>query len=283
MICKWILRSCEVLKRHAQRETRKSAIIGGVVAGVLMIPLIVCLICNLATGNGLSWFFIVLASILVTASLSVTPLVVCGREKKFLWTLGLFTVTLLLLLMVIAIYVRGNWFFIAAVPTILGLSVFFAPPVAYAVFKKGALAKAKGILVMLWDTFWLYAVIFVCGLYVETPEYWRVALQITTFSAVLVWIVFLIARYVKFPKVGLPIMVKAGIITIVSGVIIVSVNDIINWIISGVYSSVYTSMDLSHWSEETINGNVHAIILISTITVGLILLIAGLVYKRKEE
>lgn len=33
-----------VLKRHARRETKKSAIVGGVVAGILMISLIVCLI-----------------------------------------------------------------------------------------------------------------------------------------------------------------------------------------------------------------------------------------------
>ncbi|HKM34778.1 MAG TPA: zf-HC2 domain-containing protein [Lachnospiraceae bacterium] len=271
----------DVLKRHAQKETRKSAMVGGIVAGILMIPLIVCLICNLAIGHGLSWFFIVLASLLVTASLTITPLVVVGKERKFLWTLGLFTVTLMLLLMVLVLYVHGNWFFITAVPIMLGLSVIFAPIVAAIAFKKGILSKCKGIIVMLWDTLWVYAVIGVCGLYAPTSEYWRIALQITSFVVLMAWIIFLIARYVKFPKVHMPKMVKIGILTLVSGVFIITISDIVDWIIFGIYRSTYTTFDFTSWTEDTINGNINFIILLTAITVGLILVTAGLTCKKK--
>lgn len=271
-----------VLKRHAQKETRKSALVGGIVAGILMIPLIVCLICNLATGHGLSWFYIVLASLLVTASLTVTPFVASSKEKKFLWTLGLFTVSLLLLFIVIVIYVQGNWFWLVAVPTILGLSVFFAPFVAHIVFKRGVLAKTKGIMVMLWDTLWLYAVIGVCGYYVNTSEYWRISLQITSFCVLIAWIVFLIARYVRFPKVHMPMLVKAGILTLLSGVFIIAINDIVNWIISGSYLCTFTQFHFARWNESTINPNINMIILLVTLTVGLFLLTVGITTKKGE-
>ena len=269
-----------VLKRHAQKETRKSTLVGGIVAGILMIPLIVCLICNLATGHGLSWFYIVLASLLVTASLTVTPFVAISKEKKFLWTLGLFTVSLLLLFMVIVIYVQGNWFWLVAVPTILGLSVFFAPFVAHIVFKKGILSKTKGIMVMLWDTMWLYAVIIVCGIYVNTSEYWRISLQITSFCVLIAWIFFLIARYVKFPKVHIPKLVKAGLLTLLSGVLIMTINDIVNWIIYGTYLCSMAQFDFTVWNDSTINSNVYMIILFTTTTVGLLLMALGLTAKK---
>ena len=48
---------------------RRSAVIGSVIAGIFMVPVLICLIVNLASGSGLEWFFIVLASLLVAASL----------------------------------------------------------------------------------------------------------------------------------------------------------------------------------------------------------------------
>ncbi|MBD5514514.1 MAG: RNA polymerase sigma factor [Lachnospiraceae bacterium] len=64
---------------------RKSAIAGTAIAGIFMIPVLVCLIVNLTIGAALDWFFIVLASLIVAASLIVVPLVM--PENKFLWTL----------------------------------------------------------------------------------------------------------------------------------------------------------------------------------------------------
>ena len=36
---------------------RRSAVIGSVIAGIFMVPVLICLIVNLASGSGLDWFF----------------------------------------------------------------------------------------------------------------------------------------------------------------------------------------------------------------------------------
>ena len=61
-----------------------------------MIPVIVCLICNLAIGHALDWFFIVLTALLVVASVTLVPMLVV--EKKAVYTVLAFTGTLVLLL-----------------------------------------------------------------------------------------------------------------------------------------------------------------------------------------
>ena len=65
----------------------------------------------------MDWFFIVLASLLIVASITVVPLVI--PEKRGLWTLASFTGLLVLLLLVTCMFVRGSWFFLVALP-ILG-------------------------------------------------------------------------------------------------------------------------------------------------------------------
>ena len=143
-----------VLKEHAKQERRKTITIGIGMAGILMIPVIVCLICNLAIGHGLDWFFIVLAALLLTASLTVLPMLV--QENRLLWTLGGSVISLILLLFVICIYTGGEWFLLAVIPTIFGLSVLFMPYVIRKIHLPKVLAHSKTLIVVLWeDVFFL--------------------------------------------------------------------------------------------------------------------------------
>ena len=64
----------QVIKYQAKRFRRRSATVGSVVSGLFMIPVLVCLIVNLASGSPLGWFFIVLAGLAVAASLVIVPL-----------------------------------------------------------------------------------------------------------------------------------------------------------------------------------------------------------------
>ena len=105
----------EVIKTQAKSFKRKSAFAGSIIGLIFSIPILVCLIVNLATGHGLTWFFIVLAGILVAASLIIVPLMV--PENKMFTTMASFTASVLLLLGIICIYTRGNWFLVAASST----------------------------------------------------------------------------------------------------------------------------------------------------------------------
>ena len=115
----------QVIEYQAKRFRRRSATVGSVVSGLFMIPVVVCLIVNLASGSPLGWFFIVLAGLAVAASLVIVPLMM--PENKLFWTFCAFTMSLLLLLGVTCFYSHGNWFFTAASAVLFGLSALFLP------------------------------------------------------------------------------------------------------------------------------------------------------------
>ena len=87
-----------VIQRQAKRFRRRSAVAGSIVSGIFMVPILVCLIVNLVSGRTLDWFFVVLAGMLVAASLVVVPLM--ASESKLFWTFCAFTVSLVVLLAV---------------------------------------------------------------------------------------------------------------------------------------------------------------------------------------
>ncbi|MCM1386157.1 MAG: zf-HC2 domain-containing protein [Bacillus sp. (in: Bacteria)] len=255
-----------VLTAHSKKEKKRTFTIGICTAAILMIPVIVCLICNLAIGHGLDWFFIVLASLLVTASLSVVPLIM--EEHRGLWTLGSFTASLLLLLLTTCIYTHGNWFFLASIPTLFGLSVVFMPYVIHCIPLPEPAAHHKGLLVMLWDTIWLYGVIIVCGFHSSTADYWRVALEITNFCLLLPWILFLIIRYFKSNA-----FIKAGICTLFAGIFC----SVINYVVALVLRD-----PLNHPMNWILWNNAAYDILITTIPLGIIFLIIGYCKKKRD-
>lgn len=263
-----------VLAAHSRQERKRTFTIGLCTAGILMIPVIVCLICNLAIGHALDWFFIVLSSLLLTASLTVVPLIV--QEKRGLWTLGCFVSSLLLLLFTVCIYTKGHWFFLAAVPTLFGLSIIFAPYVLCSLNLPEPLNRCKGLITMLWDTLWLYALILVCGLSASQPGYWRPALEITSFCLLLPWALFLIIRYSH-----LPALTKAGVCTLISGIFGASVNSVAALILREPAPPVFHN-GLLIWSNVTVNTVTSFLFLITTIPAGIILIAAGLAVKRRQ-
>ena len=114
-----------VIEYQAKRFRRRSATVGSVISGLFMVPILVCLIVNLATGHALDWFYVVLAGLAVLASVTVVPLMI-QRDKLF-WTFCAFTLSVLLVLAVCSFYTHGGWFFLAASAVLFGFSVLFLP------------------------------------------------------------------------------------------------------------------------------------------------------------
>lgn len=93
--------------------------------------LLSCAIVNLATAHRLDWFFIVLFSVLLCASILLVPSL-CALDSRWerwrpLLSFGGFTVSLLLLLLSICLYCGGNWFFVAAAACLLSISLLLLP------------------------------------------------------------------------------------------------------------------------------------------------------------
>ncbi len=265
-----------VLKTHAKKERKRTATIGVVTAGILMIPVIICLICNIAIGHGLDWFFIVLASLVLVASITVVPLIV--ETNKGLWTFGSFVSSLLLLLLVICLYTNGHWFFVAAFPILLGLSIIFMPFVIYRISLPKILTHSKGLLVIGWDTLLLYAVIIVSGFHTNAPDYWRNAFLITSFCLLLPWTLFIIIRYLKVHSI-----LKYGICVGVISVFLFFVNNVIHIILNEVWSWEIINANFSHWTPNTIEANVCLLVFITLASISLLLIIIGIILQNKNK
>ncbi|MGN1160411.1 MAG: zf-HC2 domain-containing protein [Lachnospiraceae bacterium] len=263
---------CEdVVGKHVKKEKRRSFLIGISLAAVLMIPVVVCLICNIAVGHSLDWFFIVLTALLVFASVTVVPLVI--EENRGLVTILGFTGSLLLMLLTICIYVNGTWFPIVAVSVLFGLSVLFLPYVVCRISKNHASFHHKGLIVMIVDTLLLYALIFLCGGPLD------IKLKITSFCLLLPWAMFPVIRYLRADG-----LVRAGICTILCGAFTAVVNDVISWIIQEPEQVSLKYANLLDWSNwQTINGNIYICILLVTVIVGLGLMIGGLIRGRRRK
>lgn len=259
------------VERYTKNVKKKSLSIGLGIASILLIPILVCLIVNLATEHALDWFFIVLTSLMLFASITVVPLVT--EEKKILWTLGSFTASLMLLLLSCCLYSSSNWFFIAAISILFGLSIVFSPYIVYQLPLKGFLSQNKGLLVMAIDTLLFYILIFTCGLYANSTTYWNTAFSIATVSALFPWIVFFIIRYFNVNH-----FIKAGLCVITSGIFISLLNDVIHLILEGVFHLSLINANLLVWNtDKLINANLYLLSLLSTLLIGITLIIIGLI------
>ena len=328
-----------VLKNHKKKEKRISAIYGLITAGILLIPVIVCLICNLAVGHALDWFFIVLSSLLVVASVTVVPML--ATEMRFVKAVGCCTVSILILLLtcciythgdwflvtavifglsvvlmpaiiwqvplpgplenrktlsvilwdvvwllvmlaVICVYVRGDWFLTAAVPVIFGLSVLLMPFVIRQIPLPKPVQHQKALLVMIWDTLWLYGIMFSSAKY-GGEFYWHNSLLITTWCLLLPWSVFAIIRYLRLHPLS-----KTGLVILVTGAFTSTVNDIIKVILlpkGQMHAPSILRGNLFNWTGyEQIGDNACLLTMIGAIVIGITLFLLGIaIGKRKES
>ena len=256
----------EVLQYHKKNVWGR---LSEAVAVTMLVPLVICLIVNLATAHTLDWFYLVLTGMAVVASLVLVPLL--AVERRLLWSFAAFTGSLLLLLFTCNQFSGGHWFPLAATAVLLGLSVFGLPVVVYEIPFRGWIARNKGLLVMLIDTGLLYLLILVCGVYVGTAAYWKSALWITTACAAFVWVLFGIIRYAR-----LDILIRAGICCILGGIFLSQINALVHWILEGVWRGGLESINLLVWNDSTVlNANINFFLFLSCLLAGICLLAAG--------
>ena len=115
----------DVISYGVRKFKQLSARTGITASGLFMIPLLALLAINLIAGSQLGWFLIMLAALVVAASVIAVPILV--PESKLFWTLCAFTASTELLLAVTCMVTRGNWFWVAGSAVLFGLAVCFLP------------------------------------------------------------------------------------------------------------------------------------------------------------
>lgn len=152
---------------------------------------LICLICNLAVGHTLDWFWLVLTGELTGASLTLLPTLVPARRG--LAVLGGFTLSLELLLLAACLYSGGDWFWLAGTAALFGLGAAFLPLALREL--PLPLGAHKTVLYLGAETLLLCALLWVAAGYSGADWFPLPALPGTLFGLALPWGCALICRY----------------------------------------------------------------------------------------
>lgn len=158
---------------------------------------VVCFIADLASDGALSWFWVVLASLLTAASLTLTPALAPERMGG-VWTAGAFTLAIELLLGVCCLYTGGDWFFVAGMSVLLGLCLLLLPLVLLRLPLPEALVSRKALLCLGADLALLLGLLGVCCAYTDGDWFWITAVSVL-FAASILLLPFVI-RQLPLPE-----------------------------------------------------------------------------------
>lgn len=240
------------------------------------ISLPICFICNIATEHTLSWFFIVLTAEMVGASLTLLP--VLTNKKRGFYTLGGFTLSFILLLLMCNIYTNGDWFFVAAVSVVFGMTVLFLPIIVNHIWLPKILANQKTLLCFTVDTVLLVFLLFVCGLNERNGWFLNTALPITGFCMTLPWAMMLIIRYAKVNW-----SFKTASCLATAGVYYYYIDGVLNMILGTDFYKFGFQYNLLNWSAQNIDGNINAIFFFTLIGMAVLFAIAGIIITIRDS
>lgn len=243
--------------------------------------LVICFICNLAVGHTLDWFWVVLTSLLLSASLTLLPVLV--ERQRGLITLGAFTVCLELLLFTCALFTgTPDWFPVAAMGTLLGLAVVFLPYLLGKLPLPSCLADKKGLLYFITNTLLLLLLLLSVDCYGSEHWFFMPGLPITLYSLLLPWGCFLLIRYLPWNG-----WFRATCCLIWTGLIELCSNGILDWIqtcagyppnyyYSHYFLHIFPVFNFANWQDnQIVNGNVQVIVTLSFWAAAIVCAILG--------
>ena len=135
-----------VIEYALRQFRRRSATVGSLVAVLILIPVVLLLAKGFMNSLATDWYYVVLASLGVLASVIAVPILV--PEDKLFWTFCAFTASLMVLLFVTCVYSHGTWFWVASSATLFGLAVAFLPALVRARPVKRLIGNASKALIV---------------------------------------------------------------------------------------------------------------------------------------
>ena len=159
------------------------------------IVLLVCLIVNLSVDHRLDWFFIALTVTGAFASLTLVPALV--EQYRGAWVAGSFTLWTELALLTSCLYTGGDWFPVAAMGTLFGLSIFLVPIALRSLPLPGAWQNRKALLYFTAELVLLLLLLAVCA-WDARASWFPVAAVSVIFGYTLVLLPFLM-RQIPLP------------------------------------------------------------------------------------
>ncbi len=246
--------------------------------------ILTCLIVDLAVGDGLSWFWIVLASCLLSASFTNLPGFV-RRARLLTITLSELGV-LILLLGVCCIYTDGDWFFVAAVPCIVAFLMIFLPIYARVYAVPQWIKRHSALWSLATDTAALICMFFVIECFTSTHSYapsgWTVdvAIPILLSCAAMTAVIIAVMRYLPISR-----WFKTAGVLAVFGVSLPLIYGLIGVIVHRVFGepSPIFEPHLLIWNLQTVSSNVQLLIILTIWTAAVIFAGIGLMAQKRKK
>ena len=246
-----------------------------------LIALITCFICNLAINKTLSWFWIVLSSLILAFTFTHLPKLI-KKHKLILLPMSMY-LALCLLLGVCAIYTKGDWFFIVTFAVLFGLSLIFTPIyiAKYDVFNK--IKKYNDFVSIGLDFILLNVLLVIINFNTLDFGWWyiKIALPIV-FVIYLIINILLSVRFIKTNR-----FVKTGIILFLINVFIYVPPMLINVKNIEVQKEIdqvnILNANFSDWQVDVhIENNIHLIVALSLLTLSIIFFGVGIMKLKKK-
>ena len=265
--------STDTETRKMKHEARKFRVISGTWFWVptisYIVALVICFICNLAVNGTLSWFFIVLASLLCAYSFIPTFTSFFEANKLLVFVVSSLA-SISLLLLTCAIYTGSvYWVSTACIGIMIGYSLLFLP----IVLAKTNVRKYKFMIA--------FGVAFILtALLLLTVNPWKpFALADGLFITCYWFIPAIICTFICTFKLD-PFM-KAGICTAIAAVIFYGSNFVIENILGDTTGNYY-KVDFSNW-EQCINGNVNLLVFVGLMLIGATFTAVGYFRNRRMK
>ncbi|MBQ2864711.1 MAG: helix-turn-helix domain-containing protein [Clostridia bacterium] len=249
------------------------------------LALIPCFIVDLAINKALTWFWIVFSALILAFSFTNLPKLIT-KHKLILVPLSNY-LALCLLLGVCCLYTGGNWFFIPAVAVLFGLIIIFMPIYIckYKVFEK--VRKYADFVSVTIDFVMLNILLLVINAYTiinNATGFWylKPALPIV----LIIYAILNILLSVRFLKINK--LLKTSIILFLCNIFIYAVPPFIKVSNINIQSNIdeinIFKADLSRWIlGVTIQQNIHLIICLSILFIGLLFFIGGLIVHCNKK
>ncbi len=251
------------------------------------LALIPCFICDLAINKSLTWFWIVLSSLILAFTFTNLPKYI-KKHKLIFVPLSEF-LALTLLLGVCCLHTGGNWFLIPTLSVLFGMIIIFMPIYVkkYKVFEK--IRKFNDFVSVGFDFVALNILLIVVDIFAvsngHANNHWflKIGFPIT----LVCYLIISILMAVRFLKVN-KLLKTSIILTLINSLYLVPPflkfkNPELQRELS--HDANIFKADFSRWIPEvTLDQNIHAIIALTLLCLSIIFLISGLIlyYKRKN-
>ena len=261
-----ITASTDTDARKMKQEAKKFRMIRGVWFWVptisYLVALITCFICNLAVNHTLSWFFVVLASLV--CAYTFVPTLTCFFEKCGVLIFSVSTyLSIILLLFTCALYTNGlYWFLTACIGILIGYVLLFIP----ILLSKTKLTRYKFIISFILAfvlTVLLLLSVQLIQIFALVPA---ILIACYAYMPVLVCAVICACKFDGF--------LKAGVCVAVSALVGYFVEYVVDKLL-GTNASSY-QVDFSNWGK-CMEGNVGLICLVSLLFISIIFTFVGII------